>query len=167
MHRCIRLCERGNSQTQLFYSINVDFHGKKRSNQIHHSRTDPEARAISEGKYQARLRMQSRQKTPQYSVSQRFRKKVEGCFSWIKTIGGLPRSHWPDRCKLEQQFTINASAYNSVRVNKRRPLLNRIGDAASRNSLAGERISQANSPTTTSSLTGNDKPDRILCSKRK
>ena len=84
---------------------------------------DPEkARADRKANIEARLRMQSRQKTPEYSVSQRFRKKVEECFGWIKTIGGLSRSHWPDRWKLEQQFTLNAAAYNLVRMNKLKPL---------------------------------------------
>jgi hypothetical protein len=69
---------------------NVDFHEKKRSNKTQHSRTVPKTRAISEGKYLARLRMQSRQKTPEYSASQRFRKKVERCFSWIKMVGDSP-----------------------------------------------------------------------------
>ena len=84
---------------------------------------DPKtARSDRKANIEARLRMQTRQKSSEYSVSQRFRKKVEECFGWLKTIGGLARSHWPERWKLSQQFTLSAAAYNLIRMNSLKPI---------------------------------------------
>ena len=84
---------------------------------------DPEtARSDRKPNIEARLRMQKRQESEEYSVSQKVRKKVEECFGWLKTIGGLSRSRWPNRWKLAQQFTLSAAAYNIVRMNKLKPI---------------------------------------------
>jgi hypothetical protein len=68
------------------------------------------ARADRKALIEARLRMQARQQTVQYEVSQRVRKRVEECFGWAKTIAGLGRSRWVGRWKLQQYFDVAASA---------------------------------------------------------
>lgn len=84
---------------------------------------DPDtARGDRKDNIQARVRMQSRQESAEYSVSQRLRKKVEECFGWMKVIGGLSRSRWPSRWKLNQQFTLSAAAYNIIRMSKLKPV---------------------------------------------
>ncbi len=76
------------------------------------------ARADRKALIEARIRMQARQATVQYAVSQRVRKRVEECFGWAKTIAGLHRSRWVGRWKLQQYFDISASAYNLLRITK-------------------------------------------------
>jgi hypothetical protein len=79
------------------------------------------ARADRKALIEARLRMQARQQTVQYEVSQRVRKRVEECFGWAKTIAGLGRSRWVGRWKLQQYFDVAASAYNLLRLTKLQP----------------------------------------------
>ena len=69
----------------------------------------------------ARLRMKDRQKTVEYSISQRVRKRVEECFGWLKTIAGLDRSRHAQRWKLKQQFELGCAAYNLLRMRKLLP----------------------------------------------
>ena len=69
----------------------------------------------------ARLRMKDRQKTVEYSISQRVRKRVEECFGWLKTIAGLGRSRHAQRWKLKQQFELGCAAFNLVRLRKLLP----------------------------------------------
>lgn len=83
---------------------------------------DPEtARADRKAGIEARLRMQARQTTVGYQVSQRVRKKVEECFGWLKTIAGLDRSRWVGRWKLQQYLEISSAAYNLIRMQKLKP----------------------------------------------
>jgi IS5 family transposase len=51
-----------------------------------------------------------------YAVSQRFRKRIEECFGWTKTIGGLRKSRFVGREKLDFQFVLTMAAYNLVRM---------------------------------------------------
>jgi hypothetical protein len=79
------------------------------------------ARADRKEKMQARIRMQQRQSSIGYAISQRIRKRVEECIGWAKTIAGLDRSRWVGRWKLQQYFDISASAYNLLRMTKLQP----------------------------------------------
>ena len=51
-----------------------------------------------------------------YCVSQTKRKRVEECFGWLKTIGGLRKSPFVSREKLGFQFVLTFAAYNLVRM---------------------------------------------------
>ena len=51
-----------------------------------------------------------------YKVSQRFRKRIEECFGWAKTIGGLRKSRFVGQQKLDFQFVLTMAAYNLVRM---------------------------------------------------
>jgi transposase len=79
------------------------------------------ARADRKEKMQARIRMQQRQSSIGYEISQRIRKRVEECIGWAKTIAGLDRSRWVGRWKLQQYFDMSASAYNLLRMTKLHP----------------------------------------------
>ncbi|MBC8289536.1 MAG: transposase [Planctomycetes bacterium] len=69
-------------------------------------------------KAQARARMKQRQETIEYELFQRYRKKVEECFGWMKCIGGLARSRHVGRWKIKQQLQLAAAAFNLVRLRK-------------------------------------------------
>lgn len=79
------------------------------------------ARADRKEKMEARIRMQQRQSSIGYHISQRIRKRVEECIGWAKTIAGLDRSRWVGRWKLQQYFDMSASAYNLLRMTKLQP----------------------------------------------
>ncbi|MEJ2645812.1 MAG: IS5 family transposase [Gammaproteobacteria bacterium] len=51
-----------------------------------------------------------------YATSQRFRKRIEECFGWAKTVGGLRKSRFVGRAKLDFQFILTMAAYNLVRM---------------------------------------------------
>ena len=51
-----------------------------------------------------------------YAASQRFRKRIEECFGWAKTVGGLRKSRFVGREKLDFQFVLTMAAYNLVRM---------------------------------------------------
>jgi transposase len=53
---------------------------------------------------------------PGYAASQRFRKRIEECFGWAKTVGGLRKSRFVGREKLDFQFLLAMAAYNLVRM---------------------------------------------------
>lgn len=65
---------------------------------------------------QARRRMRYRQRSKGYTISQRCRKKIEECFGWIKTIGGLARTRLIGHRKTGQQTHIAAAAFNLIRM---------------------------------------------------
>lgn len=71
---------------------------------------------------EARQRMQKRQASIGYELSQRCRKKVEECFGWMKCIGGVGRSRHVGRWKIKQQFEIAAAAFNLVRLRRLLPV---------------------------------------------
>ena len=51
-----------------------------------------------------------------YATSQVFRKRIEECFGWAKTIGGLRKSRFVGREKLDFQFVLTFAAYNLIRM---------------------------------------------------
>jgi len=53
---------------------------------------------------------------PGYRTSQTIRKRIEECFGWLKTIGGLRKSRFVGREKLDFHFVLGAAAYNLVRM---------------------------------------------------
>jgi transposase len=55
---------------------------------------------------------------PGYAASQRFRKRIEEAFGWIKTIGGLRKTKLRGLAKVDWAFTFAMAAYNLVRVPK-------------------------------------------------
>ncbi|QOV89716.1 IS5 family transposase [Humisphaera borealis] len=64
----------------------------------------------------ARKRMRKRESGVGYSISQRCRKKIEECFGWVKTIGGLARTRLIGHRKTGQQAHIAAAAFNLIRL---------------------------------------------------
>jgi transposase len=55
---------------------------------------------------------------PGYAVSQRIRKRIEETFGWIKTVGGLRKTRFRGRARVDLAFTFAAAAYNLVRLPK-------------------------------------------------
>jgi IS5 family transposase len=53
---------------------------------------------------------------PGYASSQMIRKRIEECFGWAKTIGGLRKSRFIGREKLDFQFVMTFAAYNLIRM---------------------------------------------------
>ena len=51
-----------------------------------------------------------------YRLSQTRRKRIEECFGWMKTVGGLRKSRFIGREKLDFQFVLTFAAYNLVRM---------------------------------------------------
>jgi transposase len=66
--------------------------------------------------HRARLRMKQRLPEAAYALSQRYRKKVEECFGWLKTVAGLARTRLVGRWKIRQQMHFAAAAFNLVRM---------------------------------------------------
>ncbi len=67
---------------------------------------------------EARRRGRGRMRTAVYAVSQRIRKRVEEVFGWCKTIGGLARSRFVGRWKLQMQSEMTGAAYNLLRMSR-------------------------------------------------
>jgi transposase len=55
---------------------------------------------------------------PGYRVSTIKRKRIEECFGWIKTVGGLRKTRHRGRALVEWLFVLTAAAYNLVRIPK-------------------------------------------------
>ena len=55
---------------------------------------------------------------PGYAVSQRFRKRIEEAFGWIKTVAGQDKTRFRGRERVGWAFTFAAAAYNLVRLPK-------------------------------------------------
>jgi transposase len=53
---------------------------------------------------------------PGYTFSQKFRKRIEESFGWIKTIGTLRKTRYRGEKKVAWYFTLTAAAYNLVRM---------------------------------------------------
>jgi transposase len=51
-----------------------------------------------------------------YEISQRIRKRIEECFGWGKTIGGLRQTKLRGTRKIDFQFVFTMTAYNLVRL---------------------------------------------------
>jgi transposase len=53
---------------------------------------------------------------PGYAVSQWIRKRVEETFGWMKTIGGLRRTHYRGRQRVQMHAYLVAASYNLPRI---------------------------------------------------
>jgi transposase len=53
---------------------------------------------------------------PGYAVSQWIRKQVEETFGWMKTAGGLRRTRYRGRARVQMHAYLVAAAYNLVRI---------------------------------------------------
>jgi IS5 family transposase len=56
-----------------------------------------------------------------YAVSQSIRKQVEEAFGWMKTIGGLRKTRYCGRARVQMHAYLVAAAYNLVRIAKLSP----------------------------------------------
>ena len=83
---------------------------------LNKTRDPTTVRPCERERYAARVRMRERQKTTEYAISQKCRKRVEECFGWMKTVAGLVRTQLVGRWKLQQQMYWAASAFNLVRM---------------------------------------------------
>lgn len=55
---------------------------------------------------------------PGYRISMIKRKRIEGPFGWMKTIGGLRKTRHRGRDLVEWFFVLTATAYNLIRIPK-------------------------------------------------
>jgi hypothetical protein len=53
---------------------------------------------------------------PGYATSQTIRKRIEECFGWAKSIGGMCKSWFIGREKLDFQFVMTFASYNLIRM---------------------------------------------------
>lgn len=53
-----------------------------------------------------------------YSLSQKVRKRVEEVYGWTKTVGGMRKTRFVGRVKVEAQHIFTSTAYNLVRMRK-------------------------------------------------
>ncbi len=53
---------------------------------------------------------------PGYAISQRIRKRVEEVFGWMKTVGGLRKTRYRGRERVQMHAYIVAAPYNLVRI---------------------------------------------------
>lgn len=53
---------------------------------------------------------------PGYAVSQKFRKRIEEAFGWMKTVGNLRKTKYRGVPKVSWHFIFTAAAYNLVRM---------------------------------------------------
>ncbi len=58
---------------------------------------------------------------PGYAVSQWIRKRVEEAFGWMKTVGGLRRTRYRGRERVQMHAYLVAAAYNLVRIARLAP----------------------------------------------
>jgi transposase len=58
---------------------------------------------------------------PGYSVSQRMRKRIEEVFGWMKTIGGLRKTRYRGRERVQMHAYLVAAAYNLIRIARLAP----------------------------------------------
>jgi transposase len=53
---------------------------------------------------------------PGYDVSQRKRKRIEECFGWMKTVGGMRKTRHKGTERVGWMFIFTAAVYNLVRI---------------------------------------------------
>ena len=53
-----------------------------------------------------------------YAVSQKFRKRIEEVFGWLKTTGQFRQTRYREVKRIKWQFTLAVAAYNLVRMRK-------------------------------------------------
>jgi len=63
---------------------------------------------------------------PGYGQSQAIRKRIEGYFGWLKTVGGFRKSRFIGRAKPDFQFVLTMATYNLVRIRNLEELFMRI-----------------------------------------
>ncbi|MDA8171404.1 MAG: IS5 family transposase [Nitrospiraceae bacterium] len=51
-----------------------------------------------------------------YAISQKYRKRIEEIFGWMKTVGNLRKIKYRGKTKVSWHFTFSAAAYNLVRM---------------------------------------------------
>jgi hypothetical protein len=56
-----------------------------------------------------------------YAISQRVRKRIEEIFGWMKTIGGVRKTHYKGRARTQLAVWMVGAAYNLLRMAKLRP----------------------------------------------
>jgi hypothetical protein len=59
---------------------------------------------------------------PGYALSQWIRKQVEEAFAWMKTVGGLRRTRYRGRERVQMHAYLIAAAYNLVRIARLAPV---------------------------------------------
>jgi IS5 family transposase len=55
---------------------------------------------------------------PGYAISQVFRKRIEEVFGWTKAAAGLRKTRHRGTARVGWMFTLNAAAYNLIRLPK-------------------------------------------------
>ena len=58
---------------------------------------------------------------PNYATSQRIRKRIEEGFGWMKTIGGLRKTRYRGRARVQWHAYLVAAAYNLLRIARLAP----------------------------------------------
>jgi hypothetical protein len=53
-----------------------------------------------------------------YEASQKVRKRIEQVFGWLKTIGGLRKTRYKGRAKIQLYAFMAGAAYNLLRPTK-------------------------------------------------
>lgn len=53
-----------------------------------------------------------------YDLSQRVRKRIEEVWGWMKTVGGMRKTRYRGRERVEMQAMVTGAAYNLVRIAK-------------------------------------------------
>ncbi|MDA8089175.1 MAG: IS5 family transposase [Nitrospiraceae bacterium] len=51
-----------------------------------------------------------------YAISQRYRKRIEEIFGWMKTVGNLRKTKYRGQAKVSWHFDFTSAAYNLVRM---------------------------------------------------
>src|SRR5262249_12446661 len=58
-----------------------------------------------------------------YAVSQRIRKRIEEAFGWMKTVGGLRKTRYRGRERVQMHAYLVGAAYNLLRIARLVPVL--------------------------------------------
>jgi len=58
---------------------------------------------------------------PGYAVSQWIRKRIEEAFGWMKAVGGLRKTRYRGRQRVQMHAYLVAAAYNLIRIAKLSP----------------------------------------------
>jgi transposase len=110
----------------------VDFHGEKRCNETHESTTDPDAtrdfvhdcrqrnvtpHVAQNIRRRGRSAIDARTtRQPGYAISQRFRKRIEEVFGWMKTVGNFRKTRFRGFGANQVAAYMVGAAYNLLRV---------------------------------------------------
>ena len=69
-------------------------------------------------RHQARRRMRRRHRTKAYRISQRVRRLIEPMIGWCKDIGGLRRTRFLGRRRIQDDALLVATAWNLLRMTR-------------------------------------------------